>query len=134
MSTNIVISRLCFQRTEKVFHAAVDGDLTSADIKNIAFAREDLTLNIGAKVMITVNDPSGQYVNGTIGIIKSKNFTRSFASRKISSLIKYINCQLTLPFAFNYVFNSRSFSKIRISSNRSKSSIIRILFFDCLNK
>ena len=58
------------KKTEKVFHAAVDGDLTSADIKNIAFAREDLTLNIGAKVMITVNDLSGKYVNGTIGIIQ----------------------------------------------------------------
>ena len=30
---------------------------------------EDLILNIGAKVMITVNDLSGNYVNGTIGII-----------------------------------------------------------------
>lgn len=58
------------KKTEKVFHAAVDGDLTSADIKNIAFAREDLILNIGAKVMITVNDLSGNYVNGTIGIIQ----------------------------------------------------------------
>lgn len=51
-------------------NAAVDGDLISADIKNIAFAREDLILNIGAKVMITVNDLSGNYVNGTIGIIQ----------------------------------------------------------------
>ena len=58
------------KKTEKVFHAAVDGELTSADIKNIAFAREDLILNIGAKVMITVNDLSGNYVNGTIGIIQ----------------------------------------------------------------
>lgn len=58
------------KKIEKVFHAAVDGDLTSADIKNIAFAREDLILNIGAKVMITVNDLSGNYVNGTIGIIQ----------------------------------------------------------------
>lgn len=57
-------------KTEKIFHATVDGDLTPADIKNIAFAREDLTLNIGAKVMITVNDLAGKYVNGTIGIIQ----------------------------------------------------------------
>jgi ATP-dependent exoDNAse (exonuclease V) alpha subunit len=61
-----------------VFHAAVDGDLTSADIKNIAFAREDLILNVGAKVMITVNDLSGNYVNGTIGIIQKIVDNREF--------------------------------------------------------
>lgn len=57
------------KETEEIFYATVEGELTSGDIKNIAFAKEDLILNIGAKVMITVNDLSGNYVNGTIGII-----------------------------------------------------------------
>ena len=55
--------------TEQIFHAYSEGDLDASDIKNINFAKEHLTLNIGAKVMITVNDQEGRYVNGTMGII-----------------------------------------------------------------
>lgn len=55
--------------TEQVFHAYSEGDLESSDIKNINFAKEHLTLNIGAKIMITVNDTEGRYVNGTMGMI-----------------------------------------------------------------
>lgn len=58
------------KETERVFHAQVSGELESADIRNINFAKEELILNIGAKIMITVNDLSGDYVNGTIGIIQ----------------------------------------------------------------
>lgn len=57
------------KKTERVFHAEINGDLESSDIKNIGFAKEELTVNIGAKVMITVNDPDSKFVNGTIGII-----------------------------------------------------------------
>lgn len=55
--------------TERTFHAYSEGDLDAFDIKNINFAKEHLTLNVGAKVMITVNDQEGRYVNGTIGMI-----------------------------------------------------------------
>lgn len=55
--------------TETVFHACSEGELDSSDIKNINFAKEHLTLNIGAKVMLTVNDMEGKYVNGTMGVI-----------------------------------------------------------------
>lgn len=56
--------------TETVIHADITGKLTPSDIKNVSFAAEELTLNFGARVMVTVNDPDGRYVNGTIGIIR----------------------------------------------------------------
>lgn len=57
------------KKTEKVFHADISGKIEPADIKNINFAKEHIVLNIGARVMITVNDLNGKYVNGTIGTI-----------------------------------------------------------------
>ncbi|MFR8564900.1 MAG: ATP-dependent RecD-like DNA helicase [Blautia sp.] len=56
--------------TEVTFRAITEG-LDPADIRNVHFAKENLTLNIGAKVMITVNDLGGKYVNGTMGVIKN---------------------------------------------------------------
>lgn len=59
--------------TEMTFHAGITGELESSDIRNINFAKEHLTLNIGARVMLTVNDPDSKFVNGTIGtVIKIK--------------------------------------------------------------
>lgn len=55
--------------TEIMVTADITGHLTPADIKNINFAPRELVINIGARVMVTVNDPEGQYVNGTIGTI-----------------------------------------------------------------
>lgn len=59
--------------TETVIRADITGKLTPSDIKNVSFAAEDLTLNIDARVMVTVNDPDGRYVNGTIGTITDIN-------------------------------------------------------------
>lgn len=55
--------------TEVMFRAEITGKLALADIKNINYAPEELIVNIGAQVMITVNDPDSRYVNGTIGKI-----------------------------------------------------------------
>lgn len=57
------------KQTERTFEALIEGDLSSSDISNISFAKESLTVNIGAKIMITVNDPDFEYVNGTMGVI-----------------------------------------------------------------
>lgn len=62
--------------TETVIHADITGKLTPSDIKNVSFAAEELTLNFGARVMVTVNDPDGRYVNGTIGIITEININK----------------------------------------------------------
>ena len=62
--------------TETVIHADITGKLTPSDIKNVSFAAEELTLNFGARVMVTVNDPDGRYVNGTIGIIPDININK----------------------------------------------------------
>lgn len=55
--------------TEVTVTADITGHLTPTDIKGINFAPRELTINIGARVMVTVNDTEGQYVNGTIGTI-----------------------------------------------------------------
>lgn len=55
--------------TEVMLRAEITGKLAPADVKNINFAPEELTINIGAQVMITINDPDSRYVNGTIGKI-----------------------------------------------------------------
>lgn len=55
--------------TEITFCAEITGDLEQNDIKNINFAKEFLTVNVEARVMITVNDIDSEYVNGTIGTI-----------------------------------------------------------------
>lgn len=62
--------------TETVIHADITGKLTPSDIKNVSFAAEELILNFGARVMVTVNDPDGRYVNGTIGIITEININK----------------------------------------------------------
>ena len=62
--------------TETVIHADITGKLTPSDIKNVSFAAEELTLNFGARVRVTVNDPDGRYVNGTIGIIREININK----------------------------------------------------------
>ena len=41
------------------FHVITEG-LDPAEIRNVHFAKENLTLNIGAKVMVTVNDLGGK--------------------------------------------------------------------------
>lgn len=55
--------------TQKTFEAVICGDVEESDLKAVGFAPRELTLNIGAKIMITVNDMNRQFVNGTIGTV-----------------------------------------------------------------
>lgn len=52
---------------EKVYVSTVDGDVKSTE----KFADDEIILKVGCKVMTTINDPSGRYVNGTIGKVTS---------------------------------------------------------------
>lgn len=49
------------------FHASIDGDID----KKQFMVEEVLTLKVGAQVLLIKNDPKGQYVNGTIGTLKT---------------------------------------------------------------
>lgn len=51
---------------EHVFYASVKGDITATE----KFAEDELHLKIGCKVMMTINDSEGQFVNGTIGTVE----------------------------------------------------------------
>lgn len=51
---------------EKTYSATVTGDINN----NEKFAEDEITLKDGCKVMLTVNAPGGEFVNGTIGIVK----------------------------------------------------------------
>ena len=52
--------------SERTYHATIDGDVNNGD----KFADDEILLKDGCKVMLTVNDSSGRYVNGTIGIVQ----------------------------------------------------------------
>lgn len=52
--------------SERMYPAKVEGDVNNSD----KFADDEILLKDGCKVMLTVNDSSGRFVNGTIGIVK----------------------------------------------------------------
>lgn len=52
---------------EYVFYADCEGDIKQSE----KFADDEIHLKVGCKVMFTINDPSHNFVNGTIGIVKS---------------------------------------------------------------
>lgn len=51
---------------EETYIADIDGDVNSGD----KFAEDEIILKEGCKVMMTVNSSDGEYVNGTMGIVK----------------------------------------------------------------
>lgn len=54
-------------KAPKTYFAKSDGDINSSD----KFADDEIELKTGCKVMITVNDSAGRFVNGTIGICET---------------------------------------------------------------
>ena len=55
------------QTDERTYTAIVDGDVNDGD----KFADDEIILKEGCKIMLTVNDQAGRYVNGTMGIVKT---------------------------------------------------------------
>ena len=51
----------------KTYVAVIEGDVNDGD-KN--FVDDEIILKEGCKVMLTINDSAGKYVNGTMGIVK----------------------------------------------------------------
>lgn len=72
---NAVADEINFQKlqevdgVEKEFTMTKDGDISSIK-KSDYVCEESLTLKVGAKVMILINDPMEQYSNGSCGTIK----------------------------------------------------------------
>lgn len=54
------------QSRSEIYHSKVDGDVNSSD----KFAEDEILLKEGCKVMMTVNDPDREFVNGSMGIVK----------------------------------------------------------------
>ena len=55
------------QTKENCYISSVDGDVNAGD----KFADDEIALKEGCKVMMTVNSPDSDFVNGTMGIVKS---------------------------------------------------------------
>lgn len=70
-ATNKHVNQINAKRLEKIdseeyiFHAKIVGDVKQSE----KFAEDEIHLKVGCKVMLTVNDSDGDYVNGTIGIV-----------------------------------------------------------------
>lgn len=94
----------------KTYHSKVMGEVAESD----KFTVDELTLKVGARVMIVVNDSNGMYVNGSLGnVVKMTNDAVFVRIDKTDDVVRIEECKWNI---FRYKSNGKKLEEEIIGS------------------